>query len=64
MNIKVYMDLDGTVYDLYNVVNWLEKLNLEDAQVFSEGDFIGNYNEFYEICNKLLAKGVQFGVIT
>ena len=64
MSIKIYMDLDGTVYDLYNVVNWLEKLNLEDAQVFSEGDFIGNYNEFWEICNKLLAKGVQFGVIT
>ena len=64
MSIKVYMDLDGTVYDLYNVVNWLEKLNLEDAQVFSEGDFIGNYNEFCEICNKLLAKGIQFGVIT
>jgi hypothetical protein len=64
MTTKIYFDLDGTVYDLYNVTDWLEKLRLECAQVFSEGNFIGNYNAFCEICNKLLAKGVQFGVIT
>ena len=65
MSIKVYMDLDGTVYDLYNVTEWLGKVNLEDAQVFSEGNFIGNYRyRDWEICNKLLTKGVQFGVIT
>ena len=46
MTTKIYFDLDNTVYDLYNVTGWLKKLCLEDAQVFSEGNFIGNYNAF------------------
>ena len=64
MSIKIYFDLDGTVYDLYNVENWLEKLRSEDASVFSEGDFIGDYNRFKTVCEKLVSVGVQFEVIT
>ena len=64
MSIKVTLDLDGTVYDLYNVENWLEKLRSEVASVFSEGDFIGDYNRFKTVCEKLVAMGVQFEVIT
>ena len=60
MSIKIYFDLDGTVYDLYNVENWLEKLRSEDASVFSEGDFIGDYNRFKTVCEKLVSLGVQF----
>ena len=64
MSIKIYFDLDGTVYDLYNVENWLEKLHSEDASVFSEGNFIGDYNRFKTVCEKLVSVGVQFEVIT
>ena len=64
MSIKIFFDLDGTVYDLYSVENWLEKLRSEDASVFSEGDFIGDYNRFKTVCEKLVAVGVQFEVIT
>ena len=64
MSIKIYFDLDGTVYDLYNVENWLEKLRSEDASVFLEGDFIGDYNRFKTVCEKLVSVGVQFEVIT
>ena len=64
MSIKVTLDLDGTVYDLYSVENWLEKLRSEDASVFSEGNFIGDYNRFKAVCEKLVAVGVQFEVIT
>ena len=64
MSIKITMDLDGTVYDLYSVENWLEKLRSEDSSVFSEGDFIGDYNRFKTVCEKLVAMGVQFEVIT
>ena len=64
MSIKIYFDLDGTVYDLYNVENWLEKLRSEDASVFSEGNFIGDYNRFKTVCEKLVSVGVQFEVIT
>lgn len=64
MSIKIYFDLDGTVYDLYSVENWLEKLRSEIASVFSEGDFIGDYNSFKTVCEKLVSVGVQFEVIT
>ena len=64
MSIKVILDLDGTVYDLYSVENWLEKLRSEDSSVFSEGDFIGDYNRFKTVCEKLVSVGVQFEVIT
>lgn len=32
--IKVYLDMDGTIADLYNEENWLEKLQKEDKKVF------------------------------
>ena len=63
-SIKIWLDLDGTVYDLYSVENWLEKLRSENSSVFSEGGFIGDYDRFISICNKLVSVGVQFEVIT
>ena len=54
MSIKVYMDLDGTVYDLYNIENWEPKLCAEDADVFKEGNFIGNYTRFIAACSELV----------
>ena len=35
---KVYLDMDGTIYDLYHRENWLERLLSGDESVFS-GDF-------------------------
>lgn len=64
MSVKIYFDLDGTVYNLYGVNEWEPKLRAENPNVFREGSFIGDYQEFMNICNKLLEKGVQFGVIT
>ena len=64
MSVKIYFDLDGTVYNLYGVNEWEPKLRAENPNVFREGSFIGDYQEFMNICHKLLKKGVQFGVIT
>lgn len=36
--IRVYLDMDGTLYDLYNRNNWLARLENEDETVFS-GDY-------------------------
>ena len=64
MSIKIFFDLDGTVYNLYQISGWKEKLENENPEVFREGSFIGNYPEFMAICHKLLERGIQFGVIT
>lgn len=32
----VYLDMDGTIADLYDQPNWLERLHEEDASVFEE----------------------------
>lgn len=31
---KIYLDMDGTIADLYSQNNWLEKLNNEDKTIF------------------------------
>ena len=41
-SVKIWLDLDGTVYDLYNVENWEPRLRAEDPTVFNDGDFIGD----------------------
>lgn len=66
MSIKIYFDLDGTVYNLYGVNNWLARLRNEDATAYNEGEFLHKetYNHFLEICSQLSSLGVQFGVIT
>lgn len=32
----VYLDMDGTIANLYNQPNWLERLNNEDKDIFKE----------------------------
>ena len=35
-NKIVYLDMDGTIADLYNTPNWLERLINEDENIFTE----------------------------
>lgn len=64
MSKKIFFDLDGTLYDLYNIENWLESLQNEDATVFERGNFIGDYDEFITYVKELMFKGYTFGVIS
>ena len=64
MSKKIYFDLDGTVYNLYGVENWLEKLRSEQENVFTEGNFMCDYSEFMERIHFLLDYGYSFGIIT
>ena len=54
-SVKIWLDLDGTVYDLYNINNWEPRLRAEDPTVFEDGDFIGDYDRFISICNPLVS---------
>lgn len=63
MSIKIYFDMDGTVYDLYALPNWLQLLQSESTDAFTQGKPMFR-DEFYDVVSALLAKGVSFGVIT
>ena len=36
MKTKVYLDMDGTIADLYGIENWLSRLNNSDENIFLE----------------------------
>jgi hypothetical protein len=62
-SIKIYFDLDGTVYDLYNIPNWLEILRNENPDVYIMGKKLFS-DELYKVAATLMRYGVKFGVIT
>ncbi len=45
-NSKVLFDMDGTIADLYNVNDWLNKLQDSDASVFAEAKPLVDINAF------------------
>lgn len=65
MKKMVWFDLDGTVYRLYDVVNWLDRLEDKDATVFmvrgAERKSIRNIDKAIRYLKK---HGVEVGVIT
>jgi deoxyribodipyrimidine photolyase len=63
-SIKIYFDLDGTVYNLYGINDWLSKLREEKVSVYTEGEKLFEESKFYKIVCSLLSCGVRFGVIT
>jgi len=63
MSMRIYFDLDGTVYDLYNVPNWLEILRNENPDVYTMGKKLFS-DELYKVAATLMRYGVKFGVIT
>lgn len=36
MKTNVYLDMDGTIADLYSIENWLPRLRNEDSKIFLE----------------------------
>lgn len=60
----VWFDMDGTLYDLYNIPGWLELLQLEEPGIFQHGQPM--YNSFFirQAILALIAHGWQVGVIT
>lgn len=64
MNKVIYFDMDGTVADLYNVPNWLEKLRSFDESPYIEAKPLVNMTELEKVCMALISKGYHIGVIT
>lgn len=61
---KIYFDMDGTVYDLYGMDNWLEMLRNEEKNAFTLGKPLVNMDKLKRVCMELIGIGYQIGIIT
>ena len=60
----IYFDMDGTIYDLYNVDNWLSLLENEDETAYSCGKSLYDMVALNALLEKFVSMGVTIGVIT
>lgn len=60
----IYFDMDGTIADLYNVRDWLEKLRSSDVQPYEDAEPLVDMDEFTTLCKRAQAMGVVVGVIS
>ena len=61
---KIYFDMDGTVYDLYGMKNWLEMLRNEEKSAFTLGKPLVDMDRLKKVCMELIGIGYQIGIIT
>lgn len=61
---KIYFDMDGTVYNLYGLKNWLSMLRNEEDGAFTDGEPLVNMEDLEDTCLKLISCGWQIGIIT
>lgn len=60
----IYLDMDGTIADLYGVDCWLEKLRSSDVSPYQEAKPLINVRELETILKRAQALGVTVGVIS
>lgn len=62
--MTIYLDMDGTIADLYEVNNWLPRLRAYDAKIYAEARPLCNMSTLARRLNKIQRKGVKIGVIS
>ncbi len=61
---KVLFDMDGTIADLYNVKDWLQKLESSDTSVFSDAKPLVKIKSFKSYLKNLKEQGFKVEVTT
>lgn len=64
MTKAIYFDMDGTLANLYNVPNWLEKLQNEDATPYTDATPLVKLNVLARLLNKLQKNGYIIGIVS
>lgn len=59
----IYLDMDGTFYNLYGINGWLEELLNESKNIFTKGQCLYNINELKNALAKVKEK-YNLGIIT
>lgn len=60
----IYFDMDGTLANLYQVENWLDKLRAYDTSPYLEAAVMLNMQSLAHRLNKLQTLGYRLGIIT
>jgi hypothetical protein len=64
MKKSINFDMDGTIADLYGVLNWLEDLLHEDVRPYAVARPLVNLQALARILNRLVREGYSINVIT
>lgn len=49
MKKRVYLDMDGTIANLYNINNWLDRLINEDKEIFEECEPMTTQEKLFQL---------------
>lgn len=64
MGKMIIFDMDGTIADLYNVPNWLEKLKAEDPTPYIEAAPLWDMKELRDILLDASSQGWEIRIIS
>lgn len=64
MKKMIWLDMDGTISDLYSVENWLPKLRAEDPSPYEQAAPLRNMSQLARKLNKLQRAGWRLGIIS
>ena len=64
MEKTIWFDMDGTLFDLYGVDEWLEKLRANDSTPYRDALPLIRFSYFARLLNALQRKGYRIGVIS
>ena len=60
----IWLDMDGTIADLYSVDGWLEDLTAHNTRPYAKAKDIYNRFDLLEVLVELKIKGYKLGVIS
>lgn len=64
MATTIWLDMDGTLADFYNVPNWKEKLDAGKTTPYHDAKPLFDVDEFVELIQAFNEYGIHVGVIT
>lgn len=62
--MTIWFDMDGTIANLYEVENWLPKLQSSDPSPYAEAKVMMNMSLLARTLNKLTSCGYSIGIIS
>lgn len=62
--MKIWLDMDGTIVDLYNVENWLEMLITENPTPYEIAKPLINLSVLAKLIHKIQNKGLEVCIVS